>query len=166
MGWIVLLGLIAWPILEIYVFVQVGEAIGWINTIAVFLGAGVVGLWLLRAEGVSLLLRARNQMQNGVAPVGEALDALCLVAGGVLLLLPGFLSDVMALLLFLPPTRFALKRLIARHAIVQASYGAESMARTVVIEGEFEDVTPETPETPKVDDRSQTPPGDIVRKRE
>lgn len=159
MGWIVLFGLIAWPVLEIYVFLQVGEAIGWINTILLFLGAGVVGVWLLRAEGVSLLLRARSQMQNGVAPVNEAFDALCLVAAGALLLLPGFLSDVMALLLFLPPTRVALKRLIARHAIVQTAYSRGPVAQDVVIEGEFEEVAPQDstvpPDTPRIDDRTK-----------
>src|SRR5262245_39078025 len=100
MGWIVLFGLIAWPILEIYTFIQVGDWLGWFNAVLLFIGAGIAGLWLMRSEGLSLLMRARQQMQNGVAPVDQAFDALCLVAGGVLLLLPGFLTDIAALILF------------------------------------------------------------------
>ena len=165
----VLFGLIAWPILEIYVFIQVGEWLGWINAVLLFLGAGVGGLWLMRAEGISLLMRARTQMQNGVAPIDQAFDALCLVAGGVLLLLPGFLTDIAALILFLPPTRVALKRMLARHAIVHGSTYGDPRQRpnprdNMVIDGEFEDVSPsagETSRTPLLDSS-----GNVVPKRD
>lgn len=166
MGWLVLFGLIAWPILEIYVFIQVGEWLGWLNAVLLFIGAGAAGLWLMRAEGLSLLLRARQQMQNGVAPVDEAFDALCLVAGGMLLLLPGFLSDVAALTLFLPPTRAALKRMLGRHTIVRtAGYGDPRRGGAdMVIEGEFEDVSTasgERPQGPLLDSS-----GNVVPKRD
>ncbi len=172
----VLFGLIAWPILEIYIFIQVGEWLGWINTLLLFFGAGVAGLWLMRSEGISLLMRARAQMQNGVAPIDQAFDALCLVAGGVLLLLPGFLTDIAALILFLPPTRVALKRMLARHAIVHGStYGDPRQGSNrgptrddMVIEGEFEEVSPapgETPQRPLLDSQLGTP-GDVVPKRD
>lgn len=171
MGWIVLFGLIAWPILEIYVFIQVGEALGWLSAVLLFLGAGAVGLWLLRAEGISLLLRARGQMQQGIAPLDEAFDALCLVMGGVLLLLPGFITDIAALLLFLPPTRAALRRLVARHAVVRTGREHRGpMPHTVVIEGEFEDVTAQPSDPSKVNgpanDAPRDPAADIVRKPE
>ena len=164
----VLFGLIAWPILEIYIFIQVGQWLGWINTLLLFFGAGVAGLWLMRTEDLSLLLRARAQMQNGVAPIDQAFDALCLVAGGVLLLLPGFLTDIAALILFLPPTRVALKRMLARHAIVHGSQYGDPRQRAprddMVIEGEFEDVSPasgETPQRPLLDAS-----GNVVPKRD
>lgn len=162
----VLFGLIAWPILEIYIFVQVGEWLGWINTVLLFLGAGVAGLWLMRTEGISLLMRARAQMQNGVVPVDQAFDALCLVAGGVLLLLPGFLTDIAALILFLPPTRLALKRMLARHAIVHSTQYGDPRQRggDMVIEGEFEEVSPsrgQGPQAPLLDAS-----GNVVPKRD
>jgi UPF0716 protein FxsA len=144
----VLFGLIAWPILEIYVFIQVGEWLGWINTILLFISAGVAGLWLMRSEGLSLLMRTRTQMQNGITPIDQAFDALCLVTGGVLLLLPGFLTDIAALLLFLPPTRSALKRMLARHAIVHGAHYGDPRQRQrgdMVIEGEYEEVPPSGP---------------------
>jgi UPF0716 protein FxsA len=171
----VLFGLIAWPILEIYVFIQVGEWLGWINTVLLFLGAGVAGLWLMRAEGISLLMRARAQMQNGVAPIDQAFDALCLVAGGVLLLLPGFLTDIAALVLFLPPTRAALKRMLARHAIVHGGHYGDPRQKNpmgrdadLVIEGEFEEVSPSGPNA--ADGATRTPlldsSGNVVPKRD
>ena len=173
MGWMVLFGLLAWPVLEIYVFIQVGEWLGWLNTILLFLGAGVAGLWLMRSEGISLLMRARTQMQNGVAPVDQAFDALCLVLGGILLLLPGFLTDIAALLLFLPPTRGALKRMLARRAIVySAQYDTARHPRErggdMVIEGEYEEVPPSGP---NMTEGSQRAPrldssGDVVPKRD
>lgn len=162
MGWIFLVGLVAWPILEIATFVWVGEWIGWINTILLFLGAGVAGVWLLRAEGLSLLLRARTQMRDGVAPVDEAFDALCLVVGALLLILPGFLTDIAALLLFLPITRRALRQLVVRAAARQQTMRA---GRVTIIEGEFEEVRPEMRD-PARNPNAKTIAGDVVRERD
>jgi UPF0716 protein FxsA len=150
MGWIFLVLLIGWPVLEIAIFIQVGEWIGLFPTILLFLGAGVVGTWLLRAEGISLLMRAQSQMREGIAPVREGFDALCLVAGGVLLILPGFLSDILALALFLPVTRSALRRLLVR-SLERRQGPPHAPPQGVIIEGEFEEVTP---------------PRDVVRRRD
>ena len=70
------------------------------------------------------------------------------MTGGVLLLLPGFLTDIAALLLFLPPTRSALKRMLARHAIVHGAHYGDPRQRQrgdMVIEGEYEEVPPAGP---------------------
>ena len=144
MGWILLLLLIGWPVLEIAVFIQVGEAIGLLATIALFLAAGAVGLILLRAEGFSVLIRAQRQVNQGIVPVREGFDALCLVMAGLLLLLPGFVTDVFALLLILPPLRGWLRRRVVRWVTVrEAQMRAGS---TLVIDGEFENVThPDNP---------------------
>jgi UPF0716 protein FxsA len=146
MGWLLLLVLIGWPIIEIAVFIQVGEAIGVLYTILLFLAAGAFGLMLLRAEGLSLLMRAQRQMNEGVVPVNEAFDALCLVAGGVLLILPGFVTDIVALLLLLPPVRMALRRLLVHW--VDGRNGRARAGPGLVIEGDFEDVTPEPRDSP------------------
>ena len=114
MAWLFLLILIGWPIFEIAVFIQVGGWIGLGPTILLVLGAGALGLWLLRSEGLSLLMRAQTQMRDGIVPVHEAFDALCLVAAGLLLLLPGFISDILALILFLPITRSLVRAALVR----------------------------------------------------
>ena len=150
MGWMILLVLIGWPVLEIATFIQVGAWIGLVPTILLFLAAGAIGLWLLRAEGISLLMRAQTQMRNGVVPIQEAFDALCLVAGGVLLLLPGFLSDIVALILFVPVTR-ALVRLALVRSFPMRAGGVNPPPRAVIIEGEYEEVSPPRDVVPRHD---------------
>lgn len=146
----ILLVLIGWPVLEIATFIQVGAWIGLVPTILLFLAAGAVGLWLLRAEGISLLMRAQTQMRDGVVPMQEAFDALCLVAGGVLLLLPGFLSDIVALILFVPVTRALIRQALVRSFPVRAG-GANQPPRAVIIEGEYEEVSPPRDVVPRRD---------------
>ena len=166
MGWIFLLILIAWPVAEIAVFLQVGDAIGFLATILLFLAAGALGLILLRAEGLSLLIRAQQQIDRGVVPVREGFDALCLVIGGVLLVIPGFVTDILALLLILPPVRSWLRRVIVRWVVAR-----ERRAHTgsgLVIEGDYEDVTRRRNgrlDEPSIEPPGE-PPGEIVHRRD
>ncbi len=150
MGWMILLVLIGWPVLEIATFIQVGTWIGLVPTILLFLAAGAVGLWMLRAEGISLLLRAQTQMRDGIVPMNEAFDALCLVVGGVLLLLPGFLSDIVALILFLPITRALVRQVLVR-AFPRTPARATAQTQALIIEGEFEEVGPPRDVVPRRD---------------
>jgi UPF0716 protein FxsA len=129
MGWILLLIVIAWPVVEIAAFIQVGEAIGWLNTILLFVAAGAIGLWLLRSEGLALLMRAQREMNEGRVPVREGFDALCLGLGALLLILPGFITDIFALLLLLPPVRNGLRALLVRWATVRERRARRAGAR-------------------------------------
>lgn len=149
MGFIILALLVGWPILEIAVFIQVGAAIGVFQTLMLFVLSGLVGMMLLRAEGFSLLMRAEREMRAGRVPVNEAFDALCLAVAGFLLILPGFISDVFALALILPPVRKGLRWLIARYAV---KHELAMRAEAGIVEGEYEDVTP--------------PPTQIVHRRD
>ena len=158
MGWILLLIVIAWPVVEIAVFIQVGEAIGWLNTIFLFVAAGAIGLWLLRTEGLALLMRAQREMNEGRVPVSEGFDALCLGVGALLLILPGFITDIFALLLLVPPVRSGLRALLVRWVAAH-----ERRARTgpgLVIEGDYEDVTRRKTASPEDD------PDKIVHRRD
>lgn len=158
MRWIVPLILIGWPVVEIAVFLHVGDAIGFLYTILLFLAAGAVGLVLLRMEGLSLLIRTQKQLNEGIVPVREGFDGLCLVTAGVLLILPGFVTDILALLLLLPPVRAAIRQFIVRHVEVRAR--AERTEPGRVIEGDYEDATP--------DDRREAgrPSDTIVHRRD
>lgn len=97
------------PVAEIYLLVKAGGVIGAWPTVAVVLGTGMAGAWLARQQGASTLARIRAGMARGVAPTGELADAALILLAGVLLITPGFITDVSGLILLLPPARAAIK---------------------------------------------------------
>ncbi len=115
------------PIAELYVIIQVGQAIGVLPTIAILIADSVLGAILLRAQGRSAWRRFNAAIGEGRIPTREVLDGVLVIAGGFALLTPGFLTDVLGLLFLLPPTRaafrrFALRRVAARMAVSGASW--------------------------------------------
>lgn len=150
---------IGMPLLEIAVFIEVGGAIGVWPTIALTVATALAGSLLLRAQGLATLMRARAQMDRGELPAREIFEGVCLVLAGALLLVPGFVTDALGLLLFFPPFRDLLRLLIARHIAAKTARGEARIfvdgveldprgggrpgprpgGRT--IEGEYEDVT-------------------------
>jgi UPF0716 protein FxsA len=159
MALILLAVFIGLPLLEVAVFIQVGGAIGIWPTIAATIVTALAGSLLLRAQGLAALTRARAQMDQGQLPAREMFEGLCLVLAGALLLVPGFVTDALGLLLFFPPLRELLRLLIARHIAAKAARGEARVfvdgveidprrpgggARGrdgKVIDGDYEDVT-------------------------
>lgn len=123
MALILLALFIGLPLLEIAVFIQVGGVIGVWPTIAATIATALAGSLLLRAQGLTVLMRARAQMDQGQLPAREMFEGVCLVLAGALLLVPGFVTDVIGLLLFVPPLRELLRRMIARHLEAKAARG-------------------------------------------
>ncbi|MEW5728202.1 MAG: FxsA family protein [Pseudomonadota bacterium] len=115
MPWLIVLVLIGLPVVEIALFVKSAQWIGVLPTIALAIAAGMAGVALVRRQGLETMFRARTQLDRGEFPVAEAFDGLCLAFAGALLFLPGFFSDVIALLLLLPPVRAALRLWLAGH---------------------------------------------------
>jgi UPF0716 protein FxsA len=105
---------IAVPILEIYVIIQVGEAIGAFWTVALLLADSVVGAMLVRSQGRAAWGRFNTAIAAGRAPAREALDGVLIVFGGALQIAPGFVTDALGVLLLLPPTRAIARRLLVR----------------------------------------------------
>lgn len=97
------------PVAEIYLLIKLGSAIGALNTILVVIVTAVAGAYLARLEGTRTLLQLRANMEQGVMPAGELLDALIIFVAGVVLLTPGFLTDIAGLLLLFPVTRKLIK---------------------------------------------------------
>lgn len=112
MAVLVLIAFIAVPLVEIAVFIEVGGRIGVWNTVLTVILTAVVGTWLLRRQGLRTLQRAQESFSRNVLPVSELFDGLCLLAAGVLLLTPGFVTDAAGLLLFVPPLRRLLRNWI------------------------------------------------------
>ncbi len=139
MAWLVVLGVIALPVIEFALFVQSSQMIGLVPTVALALAAGIAGLALLRRQGLAILFQARAQLARGRMPVEAGFDALCLAVAGVLLVLPGFLTDALALLLLLPPVRQVLRLWLAHrvHGTAAAGPRPRDAGRPPVIEAEY-----------------------------
>ncbi|MBC7906989.1 MAG: FxsA family protein [Rhodospirillaceae bacterium] len=138
MAWMVLLAVIAIPVVEIALFIKSAQWVGLFPTIIIAIGAGALGIALVRRQGLELLLRARTQMDQGDLPVGEVFDGICLAIAGVLLVLPGFFTDFIAVLLLLPPVRAALRLwLSGRVGVVATARNAGPTAGPQVIEAEY-----------------------------
>lgn len=93
------------PIVEIYLLIQVGQVIGALWTVFLVVMTAVVGVWLLKIQGMSTLMRAQEKMQTGQMPAQEMLEGMGLLLAGAFLLTPGFFTDTVGFLLLLPPTR-------------------------------------------------------------
>lgn len=103
------------PILEIAVLIHVGEIIGGWNTVALVILSALIGAHLVRREGLSTLAKAQAKMQSGQVPAAEIGAGLMLLVAGILLVTPGFITDIFGLLLTLPVTRNMLAGFVVKH---------------------------------------------------
>ena len=102
------------PLVELYVIIEVGQAIGVLPTIGLLLLDSVLGAALLRSQGRAVWRRFNLALAEGRVPARETFDGAMVIFGGALLLTPGFVTDVVGLLLLLPPTRAAIRGFLAR----------------------------------------------------
>jgi UPF0716 protein FxsA len=102
------------PIAELYVIIQVGEAIGVWWTIAILIADSILGSILMRAQGRSAWRRFNEAVRAGRVPAREVVDGALVIFGGALLLTPGFLTDILGLVLLFPPTRTIVRALLVR----------------------------------------------------
>jgi UPF0716 protein FxsA len=113
---LLLLLFIVVPIVELYVIIQVGQAIGALPTIGLLVLDSLLGTLLLRAQGRSAWRRFRLALAAGRPPARETIDGALVIVGGALMLAPGFITDAFGILLLLPPTRRTIRRGIMRNA--------------------------------------------------
>src|SRR3954469_14697934 len=111
------------PLAELYVIVQVGHAIGVWNTIGLLLLFSLVGAWLAKHEGIVVYQRVQERLARGEVPGNEMLDGFLVLTGGLLLLVPGFITDMVGLLVLFPPTRAMARALLRRRFRVQVVGG-------------------------------------------
>ena len=124
MGRLFFAAAIALPLMEIAGFVLVGKALGVLGTLGLVLLSGLVGVLVLRAKGMALPFQLRAALERGELPGRSIADAMLVAIAGVLLIIPGFVSDIVALLLLLPPVRSLIYRLLSRNLTVVSSYDA------------------------------------------
>jgi UPF0716 protein FxsA len=102
------------PLVELYVILKVGDAIGAVPTILLLAADSVLGSLLLRAQGRSVWRRFNEALATGRMPHREVLDGVLVIFGGAFLITPGFITDIVGLLLLIPPTRALVRRLLVR----------------------------------------------------
>lgn len=128
MGLLVALGILL-PIAELYVIVQVAIRIGVLNTLGLLILVSMIGVWLVKREGLGLLRRLQNQLAEGQLPGRELVDGFLLLFAGALLAVPGFITDVAGLLLLLPPVRFMVRTMLSRRFEAQVISGVGGFGR-------------------------------------
>ena len=125
---LLLLVFIVVPIAELAVIIQVGEQIGVWWTIAILIADSVLGSLLMRSQGRAAWLRFNQALQSGRPPAREALDGVLVIFGGALLLTPGFLTDILGLVLLIPLTRALARRVLVKRFADRMIVAATSRA--------------------------------------
>lgn len=118
---LMILFLLLVPMAEIAIFVEVGSRIGAGMTVLLVIISAVAGIWLVRRQGFATATRVQAMIARGESPALGMLEGLALLAAGVLLVLPGFLTDIAAFMLLIPPLRRGLLRLYLRHMGVEGT---------------------------------------------
>ena len=119
------LAFIVWAAAELFVAIKVAEAIGVLLTVLLLLVTWPLGTWVLRSQGRAAWRRLGAAVAEGRSPGREVLDGVLILLGGLLLIVPGVLSDLLGAIALLPPTRALLRGQLARHVqsrfVVQAT---------------------------------------------
>jgi UPF0716 protein FxsA len=116
----VLILLLLGTAIEITVLVLIGSVIGVLPTIALVVLATIIGVALLRREGTRTLTAFRDKVRAGQQPQGEMLDGVLIAVAGILIVLPGFVSDLLAIALLIPPTRAMIRKRVLRRVEARA----------------------------------------------
>jgi UPF0716 protein FxsA len=133
------------PLAELFVIIQVGQAIGVWWTIGILIADSILGSVLMRSQGRSTWRRFNEAVGAGRVPAREVIDGVLVIFGGALLLTPGFLTDILGLVLLLPPTRAVVRAVLLRrfaHRLV-VSATAPRRRRPDDVEGTVVDAEPE-----------------------
>ena len=102
------------PVIELYLLIKVGAVIGGLNTIFLVILTGFIGAWLARLEGMNTMMKLKANMQQGLMPAEELMDAVIIFIAGVVLITPGLLTDILGLLLLWPVTRNKFKQILRK----------------------------------------------------
>ena len=110
------------PLVEIYVAVQVSHVIGVLGTLGLLLVLSLSGIWLTKFAGFGVIARIRSQLAAGRMPGNEVIDGGLVLTGGVLLIVPGFVTGLAGLVLLFPPTRRLARNAFKRRYLGRVTY--------------------------------------------
>lgn len=112
------------PLIEIYLFIQVGGLIGALPTVLLVIATALLGVSLLRAQGFNTMAKFQQEVATGQLPANTMLEGVALIFGGALLLTPGFLTDAIGFLCLIPFTRQTLIAWAIKNMAVTSSFSA------------------------------------------
>jgi|TARA_Y100000996_G_scaffold341366_1_gene278656 UPF0716 protein FxsA len=125
------------PLIEIYLFIKIGSQIGALNTVLLILITAIVGIWYARYEGFNTLRSGMSQLVRNEVPLYEMISGAAIAFAALLLILPGFATDIIGILLIFPVTR---KIILSKYS---KKYSSKKKSKNVgknFIEGEYEDI--------------------------
>ena len=122
------------PLLEIYFFIKVGSQIGALNTVLLILVTAIAGIWYARYEGFNTLKSGMSQLVKNEMPLYEIVSGAAIAFAALLLILPGFATDIIGILLIFPVTR---KIILSKYS---RNYSKNKIKKKNFIEGEYEDI--------------------------
>ena len=125
------------PLIEIYLFIKIGSEIGALNTILLILTTAVVGIWYARYEGFNTLRSGMSQLVKNELPLYEIVSGAAIAFAAFLLILPGFATDIIGILLVFPVTR---KIILSKYSKKYSSKKKDNDKGKNYIEGEYEDI--------------------------
>ncbi len=158
MAFLIVLLFLATPFIEISLFIEVGSSIGIFPTLALTVMTSVLGLIIVREQGISNLQNMQNSLAREEIPIVELVHAIFLAMAGILLVLPGFFTDTLGILFLIPPVRtgmgiFLLSKL--RRNMTSSQPGRQS--GPTIVEGDYWE---ENPEDNDQNNHPRLPPGD------
>ncbi|MEC9361079.1 MAG: FxsA family protein [SAR324 cluster bacterium] len=118
------------PLVEIYLLIHIGSVFGVFTSIALVFFTGLLGAYLARIQGIKTLFKIQESIKEGRMPSGELLEALLIVAAGIVLLTPGFLTDTIGFLLLLPNIREIVKSWV--QSKIKNQYMSERPENTII----------------------------------
>jgi UPF0716 protein FxsA len=101
---------IAIPVVELYILIEVGKKIGSLTTIGIIILTGILGTYLIKSQGFIILRKIQNDLNEGIMPGDSLIQGAIILLGGVLLLTPGFITDITGFIFLIPAGRKIVKK--------------------------------------------------------
>ncbi|BBP42870.1 FxsA family protein [Thiosulfativibrio zosterae] len=124
------------PLTELYVLIEVGSVIGGLTTVLLVVGTAILGASLMRSQGLLTMQKAQAALASGEAPQQAMLEGVMIFIGGLFLLVPGFITDILGLLFLIPPIRHRLASQFLKHRTSSRYYHRQN-----IYEGDWQEKT-------------------------
>ena len=102
------------PVTELYILIEVGKKIGSLTTIGVIILTGIIGAYLVKGQGFMILRKIQNDLNEGIMPGDSLIQGAIILAGGILLLTPGFVTDIVGFIFLIPVSRNIVKKYLLK----------------------------------------------------